>query len=187
MSDLDNIYREAEQKMQKSFENLTKDLAKIRTDRAHPSLLDSVQVDYYNQRTPLARIASIIVEDSRTLSINPFDKSSMVAIEKAIAISNLGLNPVVVSNVIKIPIPALTEDRRKVLVKQIKAEVENAKVSVRNTRRDANVSVKNLVNNKIISLNEKDIAENKIQKLTDQFIDKIEKLGTTKETDVMKV
>ena len=187
MIDLHNIYQETEQKMQKSFESLTKDLARIRTDRAHPSLLDSVQVDYYNQRTPLVRIANIIIEDARTLSITPFDKSSMVAIEKAIVIANLGLNPVIVGSVIKVPIPVLTEDRRKILVKQTKSDVENARVSVRNARRDANVHIKNLVNNKIISLNEKETAENKIQKLTDQYIEKIEKLGSTKEIDVMKV
>lgn len=187
MIDVQKIYHEAEQKMQKTLEVFTKVLTKIRTDRAHPGLLDSVQIDYYNQRTPISRVANIIIEDVRTLSITPFDKNSMLAIEKAIATANLGLNPIIVGSVIKVPIPALTEERRKTLVKQIKVEVENARVAIRNCRKDANVSVKNLVNNKIISLNEKGIAENKIQKLTDQYIEKIEKLGANKEIDVMKV
>jgi len=187
MLDLNNIYKDAEQKMQKNIENLTKELAKIRTDRAHPNLLESIQVEYYNQRTSLSKIANIIVEDARTLAITPFDKSSVGAIEKAIAVANLGLNPVVVGSLIRVPIPQLTEDRRKALVKQTKADVENARIAIRNVRRDANVHIKSLSTNKTISINEKEAAENKIQKLTDQYIDKIDKLGSIKEIDVMKV
>lgn len=187
MLDLNNIYQDSEQKMQKNVENLTKELAKVRTDRAHPNLLESIQVEYYNQRTPLSRIANIIVEDARTLSITPFDKSSISVIEKAISAANLGLNPVTVGSLIRVPIPQLTEDRRKILVKQIKADVENARIAVRNVRRDANVHIKSLSTSKVISLNEKESAENKIQKLTDQYIDKIDKIGSVKEIDVMKV
>lgn len=187
MLDLNSIYQDAEQKMQKNIENLTKELAKIRTDRAHPNLLESVQVEYYNQRTSLSRVANIIVEDARTLSVTPFDKSSITAIEKAITVANLGLNPITVGSIIRVPIPQLTEDRRKILAKQIKVDVENARVAVRNVRRDANGHIKLLANNKSISLNEKEAAENKIQKLTDQYIDKIDKIGSVKEADIMKV
>lgn len=187
MLDLNSIYKDAEQKMQKNIDALVKDLAKVRTDRAHPNLLESVQVEYYNQRTPLSRIANIIVEDARTLSITPFDKSSTSSIEKAIVAANLGLNPVVVGTVIRVPIPQLTEDRRKSLVKQVKADIENARIAVRNVRRDANVHIKSLSTAKTISLNEKESAENKIQKLTDQYIDKVDKIGSTKEIDIMKV
>lgn len=187
MLDLNSIYKDTEQKMQKNIDALVKELAKVRTDRAHPNLLESVQVEYYNQRTPLSRIANIIVEDARTLSITPFDKASAASIEKAIVAANLGLNPVVVGTVIRVPIPQLTEDRRKSLVKQVKADIENARVAVRNVRRDANVHIKSLSTAKTISLNEKESAENKIQKLTDQYIDKIDKIGSTKEIDIMKV
>jgi ribosome recycling factor len=187
MLDLNSIYKDTEQKMQKNIDALVKELAKVRTDRAHPNLLESVQVEYYNQRTPLSRIANIIVEDARTLSITPFDKASTASIEKSIAAANLGLNPVVVGTVIRVPIPQLTEDRRKSLVKQVKADIENARIAVRNVRRDANVHIKSLSTAKTISLNEKESAENKIQKLTDQYIDKVDKIGSTKEIDIMKV
>ncbi len=187
MLDLNSIYKDSEQKMQKNIDNLTKDLAKVRTDRAHPNLLESIQVEYYNQKTSLSRVANIIVEDARTLSITPFDKSSIASIEKAIIAANLGLNPVVVGSMIRVPIPQLTEDRRKLLVKQIKADIENAKIAVRNVRRDANVHIKSLAANKVVSINEKELAENKIQKLTDQYIDKIDKIGSVKEIDIMKV
>ena len=173
--------------MQKNLENLNKELARIRTDRAHPSILESVQIDYYNQRTQIARVANIIIEDHRTLNIIPFDKGTTILIEKAIVASNLGLNPVVVGNAIKVPIPQLTEERRKSLVKQTKAEIENTKVAIRNARRDAYVDIKSLVNNKQISLNDKEIAENKIQKITDQYIEKVDKVGATKEQDLMKI
>lgn len=187
MLDLNSIYKETENKMQKNLENLTKELAKIRTDRAHPSILESVHVEYYNQHTQISRIANIIVEDHRTLSITPFDKNSLIAIEKAISSANLGLNPVVVGNLIKVPIPQLTEERRKNLVKQTKGDLEFARVAIRNVRRDANLQIKTLVNNKQISLNDKEIAENKIQKFTDQFIDKVDKLGSHKEQELMKI
>lgn len=187
MSDLNNIYKDTEQKMQKQLESFNKELAKIRTDRAHPNLLEHVMVEYYNQRTHLSRIANIIVEDARTLSITPFDKSGSSAIEKAIVAANLGLNPVVVGSTIKVPVPPLTEDRRKMLVKQIKADTENFRVAIRNIRRDANTQVKALSKNKIISLNDEKASENKIQKLTDQYITQLDKLGHSKETDIMKI
>lgn len=187
MPDLNSIYKDAEQKMQKHVESFNKDLAKIRTDRAHPNLLENVVVEYYNQRTNLSRIANIIVEDSRTLSITPFDKGGATAIEKAIIAANLGLNPVVAGSVVRVPIPPLTEDRRKILVKQVKVDTENARVAIRNVRRDANAQVKALSKGKIISLNDEKSAENKIQKLTDQYINQIDKLSHTKETDIMKL
>lgn len=187
MSDLNNIQQEASSKMQKSLEGLNKELAKIRTDRAHPNLLEGIQVDYYNQRTPLSRIANIMVEDHRTLTVTAFDKSSVASIEKAIVAANLGLNPVVVGNLIRVPIPQLTEERRKMLVKQTKAEVETAKVAIRNIRREANMQIKSWLTNKEISLNDKESLENKIQKLTDQYIEQADKIGSTKEQDVMKI
>lgn len=187
MSDLNNIYKDVEQKMHKSIDSFSKELAKIRTDRAHPNLLENIPVECYNQRTNLFKVANIIVEDARTLSVSPFDKSVVTAIEKAIVAANLGLNPVVVGSMIKVPIPPLTEDRRKNLVKQIKLDTENARVIVRNIRRDANNQVKALSKSKVISINDEKTAENKIQKLTDQYIIQIDKLSHTKETDVMKV
>jgi ribosome recycling factor len=187
MQELNDIYQDSEHKMQKNIEGLEKELSKIRTDRAHPNLLSDIQVDYYNQRTPLSRIATIIAEDARTLAITPFDKSSLLAIEKAIAAANLGLNPTSVGALIRVPIPQLTEERRKMLVKQAKEDVESAKIAVRNVRRDANSKVKSLLNDKVISLNDKQAAENKIQKITDQYVDKIDKIGTAKSADVMKV
>lgn len=187
MSDLNSIYKDTEQKMQKQLESFQKELAKIRTDRAHPNLLEHVMVEYYNQRTNLSRVANIIVEDARTLSITPFDKSASSAIEKAIVAANLGLNPVVVGTNIKVPVPPLTEDRRKMLVKQVKADTENFRVAIRNIRRDANTQVKALSKNKIISLNDEKSSENKIQKLTDQYINQLDKLANSKETDIMKI
>lgn len=184
---LNNIYKDTEQKMQKHFESFSKDLAKIRTDRAHPSLLDNVLVEYYNQRTNLSRLANVVVEDARTLSISAFDKNTTTAIEKAIIAANLGLNPVVAGSVIRVPIPPLTEDRRKLLVKQLKVDVENAKVAIRNIRKDANNHIKALSKNKEISLNDEKTAENKIQKLTDQYINQIDKISHTKEFDILKI
>jgi ribosome recycling factor len=186
MSDLNSIYKDAEQKMQRCIDGLIKELTKIRTDRAQPSLLEGILVEYYGQRTSLARVANIVVEDAKTLTITPFDKSNMSAIEKAIIAANLGFNPVVVGSVIKISIPQLTEERRKALVKQVKLDVENARISVRNVRREANMQIKALSTSKVISLNDKEAAENKIQKLTDSQIDKIDKIGSNKESDLMK-
>ncbi len=187
MPDLNSIYKDSEQKMQKVLESFSKDLAKIRTDRAHPNLLEGISVEYYNQRTLLSRVANIIVEDARTLNITPFDKSMVAAVEKAIVTANLGLNPVVVGSIIRVPIPPLNEDRRKTLVKQTKVEAENARVAVRNVRRDSNAQVKSLSKSKEISLNDEKSAENKIQKITDQYINQIDKLSHTKETDIMKI
>jgi ribosome recycling factor len=187
MPDLNSIYKDAEQKMQKNFEGFSKDLSKIRTDRAHPNLLENILVEYYDQRTALFKMANIIVEDARTLSITPFDKSAITAIEKAIVAANLGLNPVVMGTIVRVPIPPLTEERRKTLAKQIKADAENGRVAIRNVRRDANTQVKALSKNKEISLNDEKTAENKIQKLTDQYINQIDKLSHTKETEIMKI
>ena len=187
MQELNDIYADAEHKMQNNIVGLEKELAKIRTDRAHPNLLADIQVEYYNQRTPLSRVATILVEDARTLTITPFDKSSLGAIEKAITAANLGLNPTSAGSLIRVPIPQLTEDRRKTLVKQAKEEVEHAKIAVRNIRRDANTKIKSLLNDKLISQNDKQAAENKVQKITDQYIDKIDQIGAAKSADVMKV
>ena len=187
MLDSNSIYKDTEQKMQKVSENLIKELSKIRTDRAHPNLLEDLTVEYYGQRTIISRVATILAEDARTLTISPFDKNTLPSINQAIIAANLGLNPVVSGTIIRVPIPPLTEERRKALVKQIKSETENARVSVRNIRRDANNHVKSLVKNNTTSLNEKESTENKIQKLTDQYIDKIDKIGVTKENDIMKV
>jgi ribosome recycling factor len=187
MADLNSFYKDLEQKMQKSIDSLNKDLAKIRTDRAHPNVLEGIQVEYYNQRTALIQIAGVTIEDSRTLNITPFDKSSIGNIEKAIIAANLGFNPLIVGSSIKIVIPPLTEERRKSLVKQVKADVEAARVAVRNIRRDGNLHIKSLSTSKTISLNEKESAENRIQKITDQCIQQIDKICATKEADLMRL
>ncbi len=184
---LDEIKKDADLRMQKSLEVLSQELAKIRTGRAHPDLLKSIKVEYYGQLTPLAQVASVSVADSRTLSVTPFDKSMIQVVDKVIRTSNLGVNPATAGNVIRIPIPPLTEERRKMLVKQVKAEGENAKVAIRNVRRDANSSIKELLKAKEISEDEERKSEDAIQKITNQFISKVDDAISVKEKDLMKV
>ena len=173
--------------MKKSLESLDHAFAKIRTGRAHPSILDSVMVSYYGTDTPLRQVANVVAEDSRTLALTVFDKSMIQAVEKAIMTSDLGLNPATAGTTIRVPMPALTEETRKGYTKQARAEAENARVAVRNIRRDALAQLKDLVKEKEISEDDERRAADEVQKLTDRFVGEIEKALQAKEADLMAV
>jgi len=181
------IQRSAEQKMQKSVEALKHDLAKIRTGRAHVGMLDHVQVDYYGSMVPLSQVAQVGLGDARTITIQPWEKKMIPVVEKAIRESELGLNPSTTGDIVRVPMPLLTEQRRKELVKIVKHEIENAKIAVRNLRRDANQQVKEMLKEKEISEDDDRRAEDAIQKLTDRYVIEIDKLGAEKEKEVMTV
>ncbi|UJS23983.1 ribosome recycling factor [Thiothrix winogradskyi] len=182
-----DIKKDAEQRMHKSIDALRNDLTKIRTGRAHPSLLDQVTVDYYGSDVPLSQVANVSTEDARTLKVVPWEKQMAAKIEKAILTSNLGLNPANDGNAIRVPLPALTEERRRDLVKVVKAEAEGARVAIRNIRRDANSDFKALLKEKEISEDEERRAADDIQKLTDQFIKEVETVLEKKEKELMEV
>jgi len=184
---LKDIQQEAEDRMQKSIETLSHNLAKLRTGRAHPSLLESILVVYYGNPTPLNQVANINVEDARTLSIAPWDKSMTQAIDKAIRTADLGLNPTTAGTVIRVPLPPLTEERRKELVRHVRGEAEEARIAVRNIRRDANAEIKQLLKVKSITEDDERRGEDIIQKLTDRFINEIDKLVNAKESELMQV
>ena len=173
--------------MEKSLEALAHNFNKIRTGRAHPSLLDGLKVEYYGSDTPLNQVANINVEDARTLSLTVWDKSMIPDVEKAIYKSDLGLNPATAGEVIRIPMPMLTEETRKGFTKQARHEAESARVSVRNARRDAMAMLKELVKDKEISEDEERRGQDEVQKLTDGFVAKIEKLLAEKEADLMEI
>jgi ribosome recycling factor len=184
---LKEIHQDADSRMKKSIETLNQDLQKLRTGRAHPSLLDSIVVLYYGNPSPLTQVANITVEDSRTLAINPWDKSMIQAIDKAIRTSDLGLNPSTAGTVIRVPLPALTEERRRELVKRVKSMAEEARVAVRNIRRDANNHTKDLLKAKKVTEDDERRGEEAIQKLTDKFIADIDKMVVAKEAELMQV
>ena len=184
---INEIKKEAQERMGKTLEALGHAFAKIRTGRAHPSILDSVMVSYYGSDTPLRQVANVTVEDSRTLALNVFDKSMIQAVEKAIMTSDLGLNPATAGTTIRVPMPALTEETRKGFTKQARAEAEQARVSVRNIRRDALAQLKDLQKEKEISEDEERRAEDEVQKLTDRFVAEIDKALEAKEADLMAV
>ena len=184
---IDEIISDAEVRMGKSIESLHTEFAKIRTGRAHPSLLDQIQVDYYGSNTPINQVANVSVEDSRTLVVTPWEKDMVAKVEKAIMASGLGLNPATAGTVIRIPMPPLTEERRKDLVKVVKQEAEQARVAIRNIRRDANSDFKDLLKEKEISEDDERKAEERIQKLTDTFVGKIDKVLADKEAELMEV
>ena len=184
---IDDIKQDAQQRMQKSLEALSHNFNKIRTGRAHPSLLDGVRAEYYGAKTPLNQLANINVEDARTLAVTAFDKSMTPTIEKAIMKSDLGLNPATAGDVIRIPMPMLTEETRKGYIKQARAEAEAARVSIRNARRDANSLLKELVKDKEISEDDDRRGQDLIQKLTDSFIAKVEDALAVKEADLMEI
>lgn len=184
---LNEIKKETEERMKKSLEALSGAFNKIRTGRAHPSILDTVMVSYYGVDTPLKQVANVNVEDARTLSVIPWEKNIVPAIEKAIMSSGLGLNPSSAGEVIRVPMPMLTEETRKTLVKQARQEGENGKVSIRNARRDANTNLKELLKEKEISEDDEKRAEDEIQKLTDKFVSEVDKLLVVKEKDLMEV
>jgi len=184
---IDDILSDADERMEKSLEALQLNFNKIRTGRAHPSILDTVRVDYYGVDTPLNQAASISVEDARTLSVTAFDRSMTPAIEKAILKSDLGLNPATAGDVIRIPMPMLTEETRRGYIKQARAEAESARVSVRNARRDALGMLKELLKEKEISEDEERRAQDVVQKLTDSYVAKVEAALADKETDLMAI
>jgi ribosome recycling factor len=184
---IDDIKKDAESRMKKSLEALHGNLNKIRTGRAHSSILDSVTVEYYGSQVPLNQVASINTEDARTLSVVPWEQNMVPKIEKAIMTSDLGLNPASAGNVIRVPMPMLTEETRKGYIKQARQEAEHARVAVRNVRRDANGDLKALLKDKEISEDEQHQAEDAVQKLTDRIIADIDKMLEAKEHDLMQV
>ncbi len=184
---LNDIKKTAKEKMTKAVEAMKNRLSKVRTGRAQPALLDGIMVDYYGSKTPLNQVASINVADSRTLSISVFDRSAASAVEKAIRDSDLGLNPVSAGTSIRVPLPPLTEDRRKELIKVVRGEIEQGKVEVRNIRRDCNNDIKALTKAKEISEDEDKRAQDEIQKLTDSSIKEMDKLMAEKEKELMEI
>lgn len=184
---IDDIKSEASERMEKSLEALGHNFNKIRTGRAHPSLLDGLKVSYYGADTPLNQVANINVEDARTLTLTAWDKSMVPEIERAILKSDLGLNPATAGEVIRIPMPALTEETRKGFIRQARHEAESARVSVRNARRDAMGMLKELVKEKEISEDDERRGQEAVQKLTDSYVARIEKLLAEKEADLMEI
>lgn len=184
---LNDIIKQSTARMQKSIEALKQEFSKVRSGRAHPSLLDHVRVPYYGNEVPLSQVASISVGDARMLVVTPWEKPMAAAIEKAILTSDLGLNPAAAGAVIRVPLPALTEERRRDMQKVVRAEAETARVAVRNIRRDANTEAKHLLKEKKISQDEERRAEDDTQKLTDKYIAEIDKLLAEKEKELMEV
>ena len=183
----DAIFKDAETRMNKSIDALHHEFSKIRTGRAHPSLLEGVMVPYYGNDTPLNQVANITIGDARTLIVAPWEKSMVAAIEKAIMTSDLGLNPASVGETIRVPLPALTEERRRDMAKLVRAAAENAKISIRNVRRDANTQLKDLLKAKEVSEDEERRAQEQVQKITDNHIQEVDKITQAKEADLMEV
>ena len=183
---IEDIQKDARIRMNKSLDSLRIELAKIRTGRAHPSLLEHVHVDYYGSEVPISQAANVAVEDARTLAVTAWDKTMVKVLEKAILTSDLGLNPNTAGNVIRIPLPPLTEERRKSLGKVVHQEGENTKIAIRNIRRDANHHLKDLLKNKEISEDEDHRAEQVIQQLTDQHVAKADEIVAVKEQELME-
>jgi len=184
---INDIKQDAEQRMGKSIESLKQDLTKLRTGRAHPSLLDHVMVDYYGSDVPIKQVANIAAEDPRTLTVTPWEKPMVQKVEKAILTSDLGLNPATSGSVIRVPMPALTEERRREMIKVVKHEGENAKVAIRNIRRDANGDFKTLLKEKEITEDEERRAIDEIQKLTDRYVALVDSVLAEKERDLLAI
>jgi ribosome recycling factor len=182
-----DIRKSTEQKMQKSIEAFKNDLSKVRTGRAHVGLLDHIQIDYYGTPMPINQTANVTLIDARTIGVQPWEKKMVQVVEKAIRESDLGLNPATQGDMIRVPMPALTEQRRKELVKVVKSEGEDARVAVRNLRRDANEQLKKLLKDKAVSEDEERRAQDDVQKLTDRFTGEIDKLLTAKEAEILAV
>ncbi|WP_333987448.1 ribosome recycling factor [Providencia huaxiensis] len=183
---INEIQKDAQDRMEKSLEAFKNQISKVRTGRASPSLLDGITVEYYGSATPLRQLANVTVEDSRTLAISVFDRSMSPAIEKAIMASDLGLNPSSAGTVIRVPLPPLTEERRKDLIKVVRGEAEQGRIAVRNVRRDANDKVKALLKDKEISEDDERRSQDDIQKLTDSFIKKVDESLAQKEAELME-
>jgi ribosome recycling factor len=184
---IDDIKTDATTRMGKSVEALVHELAKVRTGRAHPSLLDHIRVEYYGSEVPLSQVANINAEDARTLTVTPWEKNMVQVVEKAIMTSDLGLNPMSAGTVIRVPMPPLTEERRKDLIRVVRQEGEGTKVAIRNIRRDANHELKELVKEKVISEDDERRGQEIIQNLTDQHIKKVDELLAEKEKDLMEI
>lgn len=184
---IDNIKKDTEARMAKSIDALRADLAKIRTGRANTGILEHVQVDYYGNKTPLNQVANIAVADARTLSVTPWEKNLVPAIEKGIMEAGLGLNPVTSGTTIRVPLPALTEERRRELGKLVRTEGENAKVAIRNIRRDANNHLKELLKKKEVSADEEKRAQEQVQKTTDRYTGEVDKLVGAKEQELLEI
>ena len=184
---INDIKKDAEARMKKAIESLANHFNKIRTGRAHPSLLDGINVNYYGTDTPLSQLANINVEDARTLSISPWERNLVPEIEKAIMKSSLGLNPSTNNGLIRVPLPMLTEETRKNFIKQARAEAENGRVAVRNVRRDVLGDVKSLLKDKAIGEDDDRRAQDEIQKITDKYIAEVDKALAAKEVDLMAV
>lgn len=184
---INDIISDVKQRMQKSMESLKTELTKLRTGRAHTSLLDHVKVESYGSFMPLNQVATVNVENSRTLTVTPWDKSMVGPIEKAIMTADLGLNPNTAGTVIRVPLPALTEERRKDLTRVVREEAERARVSIRNIRREANNDVKELLKAKDITEDDERRSEAAVQKITDEFIAQIDKMAADKEKDLMAI
>lgn len=182
-----SIIKDADGRMRKSIEAFKTEMAKLRTGRANPSILDHVTVDYYGSRMALNQVASITVSDARTLMIKPYERSMTQPIEKAILNADLGLNPVTAGEVIRVPMPALNEERRRDMIKVVRSEAETARVSIRNVRRDANTLLKDLLKKKDITEDEERRLSDDVQKLTDKFVAEVEQLLSAKETDLMAI
>jgi ribosome recycling factor len=184
---LDDIKKDATTRMSKCVQTFASDLKKVRTGRAHPSLLDNLKIDYYGQDTPLSQVASISVEDGRTLVISPWEKTVVQAIEKAIFKSDLGLTPMTAGTVIRVPMPPLTEERRRDIIKVLRHDAESARVAVRNVRRDVMTDIKEALKEKLISQDDERRAEVDVQKLTDKYVAEIEQVMAAKEKEVMQI
>jgi len=184
---IEDIKKDAAARMAKSIDSLKHDLVKLRTGRAHTSLLDHLTVSYYGAETPLNQVASITIGDARTLVVTPWEKNLVPAIEKAILASDLGLNPVTAGTVIRIPLPPLTEERRRDLIKLVRQEGENTRVAVRNIRREANADLKELLKEKEITEDEERRAQEAVQKLTDKYIGEVDKVLAVKEAELLEI
>jgi ribosome recycling factor len=184
---LAELKKTTEQKMARSIEAFKADLAKVRTGRAHTGLLDHVMVDYYGTATPLNQVAKVTLLDARTIGVAPFEKKMLQAVEKAIRDANLGLNPASTGDTVRVPMPALTEERRKELIKVVRHDAENARIAIRNLRRDANHHLKEALKKKEVSENDERRTQDDVQKLTDRSIAEIDKLLQQKETELMAV
>ena len=181
------IIKDAEIRMRKSIDSFKIEITKLRTGRAHPSILDHVRVDYYGSPMPLNQVANVNATDARTLTITPWEKSMVQPIEKAILNSDLGLNPATTGDVIRVPMPALNEERRRELIKVVRTEAEAARVSIRNVRRDANAEIKEILKGKQITEDEERRMNEDVQKITDKCVAEIDQITTAKEADLMAV
>ena len=184
---INDIKQDAKERMTKSVESLKSQMSKIRTGRAQPALLDSISVDYYGSSTPLRQVANVVAEDARTLAVTVFDRTMIQAVEKAIMTSDLGLNPSSAGTTIRVPLPPLTEERRKDMIKLVRGEAEQARVAVRNVRRDGNADLKALLKDKDISEDDDRRAQEEIQKLTDGFVKQVDDLLAAKEKELMEI